>query len=125
MILLGPDGGNLEVGSTDLTFHGKEGVALLVPFDQILSVKIIDGNRLEACFTDLNEDYLKIKRISQIASDGSALQNVYDMIQVTGGVIQMIGGVIRFIPRSILNQCFRWFMFSMISFFSDYRICSI
>ena len=82
IILLGPDGAYLEVGSTDLTVYEKDGVALLVPFDQILNAKIIDGKRLEICFTDLKEDYLKVKRISQTAIDGSVLQNVHDVIQV-------------------------------------------
>ena len=82
MLLLGPDGGNLEVGSAELTFHGKDGRVPLVPIDQILSANIVDGDRLEVYYTDLKEDYLKVKRIHQIAIDVAALQEVHSAIQV-------------------------------------------
>lgn len=82
MILLGPNGGNLEVGTADLTFHGKDGGVSLVPIDQILSANIVDGYRLEVCHTDLKEDYLKVKRIHQAAIDIAMLQDVHSAIQV-------------------------------------------
>ena len=83
MLLLGPEGGNLEVSSTEVIFRGKDGSISQVPFDQILGSKIIDGYRMEICFTDLKEEILKVKRICQTAIDVAMLQKVHAAIQVT------------------------------------------
>ena len=82
MLLLGPEGGNLEVGSSELVFRGKDGAILQIPFDQILAVKVIDGYRMEVCFADFKEDILKVKRICQAAIDVAMLQRVHAAIQV-------------------------------------------
>ena len=82
MLLLGPEGGNLEVGESELTFHGKDGGASSIAYDLILCVKIIEGYKLEISFTDFNDDYLKVKRISQAAIDVAMLQKVHASIQV-------------------------------------------
>ena len=107
MLLLGPDGENVEVGSTDLTIRRQSPApssaakslpapfsaadslpaltgsdVLKVGFDRILSAEIVDGYRLQIRFTDFQENLLKVKTFCQAAIDVAMLQKVHDKIKV-------------------------------------------
>ena len=82
MLLLGPDGGNLELGSAGLTFRTKDGDVSTVGFDEIFTCEIVDGYRIKITFTDLAEQFLKVKTICQGAIDVAMLQKVHVKIMV-------------------------------------------
>ena len=82
MLLLGPEGGNLELSAKDVIFRSKDGGIVKVPFDQILAVKYVDGYRIEINFTNLEEDILKVRTLCQAAIDVAMLQKVYSQLKV-------------------------------------------
>ena len=82
MLLLGADGGNLELGSAGLTFRSKEGNVSTIGFDEIFTCEIVDGYRIKVVYTDLKEQDLVVKTIYQGAIDVAMLQKVHDKIRV-------------------------------------------
>ena len=91
MLLLGPDGGNLELGSADLKFRSNEGEVSTISFDEIFTCEIVDGYRIKVVYTDLKEQYLKVKTICQGAIDVAMLQKVHDKIKVCPEYVQPAG----------------------------------
>ena len=82
MLVLGPHGENLELGSEVVIFRDQNSKTTKIPIDQILTSEIIDGSLIEIKFADLTEDVLTVKNVRQRAIDVSLLGRCHAEITV-------------------------------------------